>query len=448
MRLRLIFPAIMAFILSGLTLGAYAGEQQIGLPEAIRLAFEGNHELRALRSALSAQQEEVGVARGSLLPRIGFEERALRTNNPTLVFSSKLNQGQFTTSDFAIDSLNRPSPTNDFQTLFTIEQPLFSGKAYVGLAMAKKELSAKQADYQRKKEELALRVIQTYLQVLTAREILGVVRQAVENTREHWRTAEVRFKNGLGLYSDALRSKTAVIEAEQKAITAEKNHTLAKRYLGLLMGLEAPVEISPAAFDLVLQAPDYYTGASLARPDLQALKLRWENAKNGIRLAESQYLPTLTLGGAYQLNDPNRIFGSDGENWQVMAFLRWDLFDGTRREFERRKAHYQATEAGETLNGLKQLVSFKITEAYLAVEESRKNIELSKTGLQTAEEGWRLVKRRYENSLSPLIDLLDVQLNLDQARTNVVIKENEYRMAVVRVGYESGTILADLNLSP
>jgi hypothetical protein len=69
-----------------------------------------------------------------------------------------------------------------------------------------------------------------------------------------------------------------------------------------------------------------------------------------------------------------------------MAVLRWDLFDGTRREFERKKAHYQATEAGEQVNGLKQMVSFRIQEAYLAVEESRKHIELARA-VQTVLQG-------------------------------------------------------------
>ncbi len=293
--------------------------------------------------------------------RIGFEERALRTNNPTMVFSSRLNQGQFSSSDLALNNLNNPSPITDFQTLFTIEQPLFVGKAFVGLDMAKKELAAKQEDYRRKTEELTLRVVQTYLQVFTTREMLAVARRGVEDSREHLRSAELRFQNGLGLYSDTLRSKTGLLEAEQRVITAEKNHILAKRGLGLLLGLGEPVNIDQEQFDFQPRETQYYSGASLARSDLKALELRWENAKNGIRLAESQYLPTLSLGGAYQLNDPNRVLGSDGENWQVMAVLRWDLFDGTRREFERKKAHYQATEAGEQVKGLKQIVSFKIS---------------------------------------------------------------------------------------
>jgi hypothetical protein len=37
-------------------------------------------------------------------------------------------------------------------------------------------------------------------------------------------------------------------------------------------------------------------------------------------------------------------------------------------------------------------------------------------------------------------------VSLDHARANSVAKENEYRLAVARLGYESGTILKDLGV--
>ena len=107
---------------------------------------------------------------------------------------------------------------------------------------------------------------------------------------------------------------------------------------------------------------------------------------------------------------------------------------------------YQAAETAEQWNGLKRFIAFKITEAYLAVDEAGKNADLSRSAVQTAEEGRRLVKARFENSLAPLVDLLDVQLSLDQSRANLVLRENEFRLAVIRLSYESGTIIQDLNL--
>ncbi|KAB2822901.1 MAG: TolC family protein, partial [Candidatus Dadabacteria bacterium] len=58
-----------------------------------------------------------------------------------------------------------------------------------------------------------------------------------------------------------------------------------------------------------------------------------------------------------------------------------------------------------------------------------------------------LVRKRYENSLSPFFDLLDSQLNLDRARADLAARRNGYLIALARLSFESGTILEDLGIS-
>ena len=65
---------------------------------------------------------------------------------------------------------------------------------------------------------------------------------------------------------------------------------------------------------------------------------------------------------------------------------------------------------------MKKGVSYRIYEAYMNVDETRKNIDLTREALKTAEEGTRLLKVRYENGFSPLADLLNAQSSLEQAR--------------------------------
>lgn len=95
---------------------------------------------------------------------------------------------------------------------------------------------------------------------------------------------------------------------------------------------------------------------------------------------------------------------------------------------------------------MNNLVLFAVQEAYLTVEETGRNADLARSSLTSAEEGKRLVESRYRNSLSPLIDLLDVQLNVNRARATVIARKNAYRLAIVKVMYESGTILKELNV--
>jgi outer membrane protein TolC len=217
------FILILGFFLALVTViptFARAQEQTFTLAEAVKFALQNNNEIRAAESSLAAKKDDVGVARSSLLPKVYFEERALRTNNPTYVFMSKLNQGLFTQQDFAINSLNHPDPYNDFQTQFFAEQPVFIPKAWVGVDMSKREHHAGSIDLSRKREEIAFRVCQAWLMVHTARAQLAVAEKGVEDAQEHYRIAKLRYEADLGMYADTLRASTALAESRQRRVTA------------------------------------------------------------------------------------------------------------------------------------------------------------------------------------------------------------------------------------
>lgn len=423
---------------------AFCSEQSFSLREAVLATFKNNHTLKAMASGLEASRADIGIARSSLLPWVAVEEKYLRTANPTYSFMAKLNQERFSAQDFAISSLNDPDPINDFQTLFSVEQPLFARKANIGLAMARKQHEAESSRYQRIKEEITLEVVRTFLMVRTSREYVQVAEKGVADAREHVRLSELRYGNGFGLYSDTLRAKTALTGAEQTLVSARKNHDVAKKALGLLLGREDAVDAGAEEIALPLQEMGYYSAACLQRQDVKAMTARHENARKSLELANAGYLPTLGVGGSYQLNDHETPHGAEGDSWLVAAVLRWQLYDGSKREYERIRAGHRIAETEEYLQGLKKAVSFKVYEAYRSVEEKGKNLELAESSLATAEEGQRLVQVRYESSLSPLIDLLDAQVALDHARAAVVASRNEHELAKAALSCESGTILQDL----
>ncbi|MCC6502344.1 MAG: TolC family protein [Deltaproteobacteria bacterium] len=437
------FFSALALILS-VSGPSFAG--QMSFKEALELGLSQNHGLKAAQAATGAAAEEIGMARGYLLPKITFEERYMRTDNPTYAFSSKLNQERFSSGDFAIDSLNGPDAINDFQTSFSIEQPLFARKALVGLDMAKKEYAASRDELFRAREQAAFDIASACLTVNTAEGYVQAAQAGVADAKEHLRIAEARHESGLGIYSDALRARTGLLEAEQRLVSADKGLILAKRALGLLLGLEEEVGVEGAALDMPLRDVEHYLSSARERGDLKSMEKRRENARAGVSLANSGYFPTIGVGGAYFMNDHEKPFGSEGDSWLVSASLKWTLFDATRGH-EAAKARLKSVEAQEHLEGLRQFVSFRVHQAYLNVEEARKNAELAASALKSAEEGERLVRLRYENSLSPLVDLLDAVSSLSGARAGAIMKKNAFAAALLSLSFESGTILNDLGIS-
>ena len=422
------------------------GEIKLSLDEAIRIALKNNHEIKALMNSVLAEGSDVGITRSFLLPKINLEERFVRTNNPTDVFSIKLNQQRFSMSDFEIPNLNNPDPISDFQTTFSVEQPILAIKELLTLKSSNKDFQAAGEDFNRKKEAVAFGVIQSYITVRIAKEFVGVAERAIDDAKENLRIADSRYKKGLGLFSDTLRASTSVTEAEQQLTSAVKNLKVAKRALGVILGMTESVDVDEQPIDIPLADIDFYREESLSRKDIRSLESRYEGARLDVRSYESGYIPTVGVGGTYQLNDQNAPFGAEGNSWFVVAFLRWEIFNGGKREYERAKAKHKAAKVKEQLDGLKNAVSFQVFESHLGVEEAQKNVELAESSLKTAEEGTRLVKLRYRNSLSPFVDLLNAQVNLDRSRANLVAKRNEYKLAIATLSFESGTILKDLGI--
>ena len=79
--------------------------------------------------------------------------------------------------------------------------------------------------------------------------------------------------------------------------------------------------------------------------------------------------------------------------------------------------------------------------AYAKVKENEKVLELSRTSLKEAHESLRLILSRYENSLSPVIDLLDAQAAVARARMDLTGAVNAYDYSLAELYSQSGILL-------
>jgi outer membrane protein TolC len=417
----------------------------VDFPQAVARAFRGNPSLAAAGFDYAAARQGVRIARGYLLPGLTFEHRFVRTNLPAEAFALKLNEGKLAQSDFLdVNNFNDPAIRNDFITTLTFEQPLFAPGAYVGHRMARAESEAKRLDLHRAKEETVYRVLSAYLDVLTAKAYLAVTEQELSDSREHLRIAEAAESAGTGLSSDVLRTKVSVASAEAGKVTAENRLDLARRGLAMAMGETgaAPVDASgpPPEFPDPGTLEELQAAAS-RRADLRAVSVRVENAGNNEALRKADYLPTVGLLGAYQLDAESGPLETDNRSWKVGVGLKWNLFDGLRRESGVSKAAFERLKAEEYYRGERDRASFHVTEAYLGIREASQRVEIARAAVASAEEGVRRIRVRYENQLGRMIDLLDAQAALHQVRADAVKSENDLRHSRARLMYVSGTLL-------
>jgi len=423
------------------------GGDPVDFPGAVARALRDNAGMSAAGYEWTSVKKDAEAARGYYLPKLSFEERFIRTEVPAEAFSLKLNQRRLSNSDFLdADNFNNAPPINDYITTFTLEQPIFAPRAYLGRKMANREAQATGLDVSRKKEETVFRVLQAYLQVLTAKEYVRVAEQGLSDAREHYRIAEVMESAGTGLASDVLRAKVFLATAESGKVTAHSRLALAQTGLGLAMGEAGGKRVDAGVPPPPLPEPGALEERIAAvrenRADLRAFSMRLANAETNVTLRKSDYLPEVGVLGAYRIDGQDGIFSPDNHTWNIGVGLSWNLFDGLRREAEVAKASAEREKTREVYRGAKDYAAFQVTRAYLFVEEASRRVEIARASVAAAEEGVRLVRSRYENQLARMIDLLDAQTALNGVRADLVRAENDLQQSRAQLEYSSGELLS------
>ena len=422
--------------------------QRWTLKEAISTSLRQNNLIKAAGYNAEAASQGVAIANSRYYPGIAFEETFAASNAPTQTFMMKLDQGRFSQNDFLIDNLNHPAAHHDFKTALTIRQSLYNPSSAPLREIALKDADKGALELEALRQEIAFQVFRLYLEVQKATAQQAASEQAAGDARENLRLARVRNESGLGLRSDELRARTHLASIEQQHITARNNLSLAQlqlaNTLGLSEGLRAEIAEPATTLAIGISEQDLVKTALNDRYDLQQSRVELGKAEAAMKLARSAYLPAVSAFASYQMNAKDAPLGRDNDAWLAGASLSWQIFDGFKRCHERDRAVANRSAAGEMLANQTRVSNYQITESYLRHTENAQRLEVARHALLDAEETVRLLTKRFENSLATMVELLDAQTALNQARANLVDTQANYALAGGRIYYSAGIFLKEI----
>lgn len=428
---------------------AHASEiQRITLREAITQGLERNNQARSAKFQAESARSGASAASLHYLPSVTVEEAWSRSDLPVNTFMMKLNQGRFTNQDFDAAKLNNPAPVSDFKTIVSVEQPILVPSAWAGQKVAQRGAERQEAVAEQSRQQTAFQIFQFYLEVQKAHAQLKATVKALDEARESKRQATVRTAAGLGLKSDELRATTQLAAMEQQNISAANNLTLARMQLALATGGQPGDELDVAE-SVQLKRPERELAgliglAQQERRDLRASERGKEQADAALLLVRSGFLPAVGAVGAWQMNDKNSLFGRDHDAWMVGVSLRWNIFDGFRTWHGSGQAQASRSAANELLEQTRKEVSYQVHEAWLRRIEAEKRREVASSAVAAADEATRLLAKRFDNALANMVELLDAQSALNQARANLVESDANLMLATGRLYHSAGIFLKEV----
>lgn len=419
-------------------------QQPLSLPDAVRTALERHPSIEAASEQIKAAGARVEQAKAGQLPRVGWTESFMTSNNPVFAFGSLLNQRRFAAANFAIDKLNSPGFVNNFQTLVQAEQSIYDGGA-VKAQMRAAGIGKAMAEEQRRGIEMQriAAVAQRYHAVWMAREAQAAAEAAEKSALADLERAEAVRAAGMNTDADVLSIRVHVAAMSEQVIERREDVRVARAALNEAMGVELD-----STYDLTtpLTAAAAPAGGeaklSASRPDLRGAELAREAAEARKEAARAALYPQVALRGVFEA-DRGRFVTQAGANWFAGVTVRWNLFNGgaDKRAVDQASHDTAAARAGE--RQARQAAGLEVRQAEAGLRAATGKIAVSEATVAHAEESLRIVKNRYGAGLATVQDLLRNETALLDARTRRLRALYEQRMAAVITELAAGTLTGD-----
>lgn len=409
-------------------LAAQGGDARpIALDEAVQMARRNAPATVQARNALRTNAAQVRQSYAAFLPSLSFGAGVGQ------------NQGtRFIPEQNLIVSTDQPWRGSH---RFNSNLELFDGgRRYFDLQASRANLDAAEATEVNQTFTVALQVKQQYYNVLAAREQRAAAQKQLEQAEQQLRASTARVQAGAATRSDSLRTSIQVGNARLAILTAENNLATANATLSRLVGsqfLVTAVADDTAATEAIELTSEELISLAEAGPLVRQAQANHAAAKQTSRARKTNYLPTLSVGWGLSFaaaDEGFRFTGSpDNRNFSTNLSISFPIFNGLSRETQvvqaavaEDNAEVQLRDA--RLNARQQMIaqlgSFRTAEA---------RVQIQIASVAAGEEDLRVQQERYALGASTLLDVLNSQTTLDQARRDLIQARLDLRTAKAQI---------------
>jgi len=393
------------------------------LEESIDIALKNSLTIHSAKEGVDAAVARRREAATGFLPKFKTTYSYTRLNEEPFNRFANLPAGVFIPNGTEIIV----GTQNNYYWTFEARQPLFTGGGLVANYQASQIAEdAARIEEGAKRQDVIRDVKITYFSILRAQRIKEAADQSVEMLTAHREVADNFFKVGMIPKNDLLHAEVELANGRQNLTKAQNGVELAKARFNTVLKRKifAPVQIVDILKyqPLERQLDECLDIALKTRPELKISALKVEQAGKMVRMAQSEYFPTLSLVGNYtRYGDHPSVSGSDykdAENWSVMGVASWNFWEWGRTKFRVDAGRARENQALDESKELNDLIILEIKHAYLNLQEAEKQIAVSEKVIEQANENFRIAQERFRENVATTTDVLDAQTLLTKAKAD------------------------------
>lgn len=325
----------------------------------------------------------------------------------------------------------------------SLTQPIYAGgKITTGNRLARIGEEVASEQYRMKRMDViadADNAYWTYIAVGCKIRMLESYKAQMDTLHKQTETA---LSAGLATENDLLRIEAKRSEISYQLQKVKNGADLCRMSLCRIVGADFNTQIEAVDTTFIISRPGQLDPDIASRPELHLLEKQVAAGKEQIRMARADMLPTVGLGLSYmyygnvKLNSMVDVGGTkvpfsqefrDGIGMAVLS-VKIPIFHWGEIHKKVRKAKYELKNAELDLQKNTKLLNIEVQQAIRNVQDGYELINTAEKGLQQAYENLRVMRNRYVASMAPLTDLLDAQSQWQQAESNLIEAQTQYKI--------------------
>ncbi len=416
----------------------------LDLQEAYARAQQNDPNWQANVLQYQADQLNLGIASGNLLPTVTLSGNVTRKNQST-----------DTPADPQFASLTTSSTTTR-QVAVTARQPLFRWDAWQGYKQVKTSVELSEVNLRLQKQQHILQVAEAYFNVLRQQSLTTAYLQEEQALSEQLRMMNAKLKEGLVARSEVSEANAQYQSAQANRISTQVQLVLAQEQLAQLIG---PYQENLAVLrnDFQFQKPvpsDMQSWTELAQSqNLNVLQARLQKrySEDAKRVEQAALYPQVEAVGTYGYlkQSPATIMSSNGDFDQIGVEVNWNVFSGGRTQKSIRQAGVNVQKSEAQLDAAIRKANTDVKQSFMQVETDQTKLNARKAAMDSSEIVSQASRAQYQEGLKTMVDVLLAQRNAFSAKTDYLNAKYDYLLHVLQLQASVGQLtekeLAELN---
>ncbi|MDX5420608.1 MAG: TolC family protein [Hymenobacteraceae bacterium] len=318
-----------------------------------------------------------------------------------------------------------------------LTQLLFNKSYFVGLQAAKTTQDLYHLRKTMVQEDLIYNIGTAYLQALQTKEQFNTIEANLERLTQLEKIMQLQYENDLVKKVDVNRIKVSRINLENQKQSLQTAFEQQKNFLKFFMGMPLDQDIALQEATISLEsvaqgAMDAETAAQnktqfqLLNTQKQLTSLQEKNVRAG-------YYPTLSAYGQYGYQTQrNELFNSSIPYFKTSVVglqLSIPIFDGFKKDAQVKQAQLEQKKLEEDMSKFTENTAATLTNAVSQLQNSENAIAAQEQNVKLAQDVYDTTNQLYKEALSPLTDLLEAEVQLREAKTNLNNEVLKFKIA-------------------